>query len=301
MVTVSFVIGANASGKTYFINKHFADKDVDIHNIYDYQQKAYDEAGLAAEISRSAQFRCLLKAQEMHLDAIIESVNVGRDVVVEQTFFKAKRRISYIDKICEVSDARIEIYVMCPSDERWQMNIDERELKRSLETLKKDQDEIEFPNPAEGFDAIYKVIDDDIELHMEPPNEEIVIRARKDLSEEKEKVRSEDEEKAKRKELLESMNTRPFWHYCEVCGKKEFITDEDAFNSGWDYPPRTGHFRMLGPRTCGKCMLKDTLYYKVNTEKKVPLPVVVEELLTPEERITWQRIKKEPESLLEET
>ena len=47
-------------------------------------------------------------------------------------------------------------------------------------------------------------------------------------------------------------------------------------------------------------MLKDTLYWRVNTEKKVPIPVVVDGMLTIEERITWRRIKAEPESLLEE-
>jgi hypothetical protein len=42
------------------------------------------------------------------------------------------------------------------------------------------------------------------------------------------------------------------------------------------------------------------LYWRVNTEKKIPIPVVVDGMLTTEERITWRRIKAEPESLLEE-
>lgn len=96
------------------------------------------------------------------------------------------------------------------------------------------------------------------------------------------------------------MNSRPFWHYCEVCGKKEFITAKEAFNKGWDYPPDMGHFGFLGPRTCGDCLLKDTLYWRVNTEKKIPIPVVVDSMLTLEEKITWRRIKAEPESLIEE-
>ena len=55
---------------------------------------------------------------------------------------------------------------------------------------------------------------------------------------------------------------------------------------------------LLGPRTCGNCSLKDTLFWKVNTE--LPLPIVINEQLTLEEKIIWQRIKAEPESLLEE-
>ena len=188
---------------------------------------------------------------------------------------------------------------MCPSDERWQKNIDERELDRSLENLKKDQNEIEFPNPAEGFDAIYRVTDGDITLQMDPPDEEIVIRSRKELAVEKEEVQVEDEENRKRKELRKSMNTRPFWHYCEVCGKKEFITAKEAFDKGWDYPPNIGHFGMLSPRTCGDCGIQDTLFFKVNDPENGALPIVVESLLTDEEKITWNRIKGEPESLLE--
>ena len=29
-------------------------------------------------------------------------------------------------------------------------------------------------------------------------------------------------------------------HICEVCGKTEILTPEEAFNEGWDYPPRMG-------------------------------------------------------------
>lgn len=32
-------------------------------------------------------------------------------------------------------------------------------------------------------------------------------------------------------------------HICEVCGKTEILTPEEAFNDGWDYPPRMGGFR----------------------------------------------------------
>ncbi len=102
------------------------------------------------------------------------------------------------------------------------------------------------------------------------------------------------------KALLDSMKTRPFWHYCEVCGKKEYLTAQEAFNQGWDYPPNIGEFGLLSPRTCGSCQIQDTLWWRVNNNKKVPLPIVVDSILNDEERITWHRIKTEPESLLEE-
>ena len=118
------------------------------------------------------------------------------------------------------------------------------------------------------------------------------------MKQEAECIHSEDEAKRKRKELIESMNERPFWHYCEVCGKKEFVTAQDAFDNGWDYPPNMGHFGMLSPRTCGNCLMKDTLFWKISQGGGIPF--VIESALTPEELVTWRRIKGEPESLLVE-
>ena len=301
MQKLSFVIGATATGKTYFIDHHFADDKPVVLNIYDYQQKAYDEAGFKDAIPFGAQFRCLKNANDMHLNAIIEALKQGHNVVAEQTFFKAKRRIAYIDEIRKALDVEIDVYVMHPSDERWDENIKMRELRGSLAQFKEQTErDMEFPNPAEGFEKIYEVIDNEILLRMDESHPEIIEKARRELAEEEERICKEDEVANKHNELLESMKTRPFWHYCEVCGKKEYITAQDAFDTGWDYPPQMGHFGLLGPRTCGKCLLKDTLYWRVNTEKKVPIHVVVDGMLTTEERITWRRIKAEPESLLEE-
>lgn len=50
------------------------------------------------------------------------------------------------------------------------------------------------------------------------------------------------------------------------------------------------------PRTCGNCLLKDTLYAKITFGGG--LPIVCEGDLTPEELVTWRRIREEPESLL---
>lgn len=72
MQKVIFVMGAIAAGKTYFINTHYSDKDVDILNVYDYQQRAYDEVGVKDAISSDAQFRCLMNANNMLLADIIE-------------------------------------------------------------------------------------------------------------------------------------------------------------------------------------------------------------------------------------
>ena len=59
---------------------------------------------------------------------------------------------------------------------------------------------------------------------MDPPLWDLVKKAKEELAEESERISSEDKAKQKRRELLESVKTRPFWHYCEVCGKKEYLT-----------------------------------------------------------------------------
>ena len=300
MPKLSIVMGANCTGKTYFINNHFRNCMADILNVYDYQQREYGNAGFGKSIPISAQFDCLMKANNLLLADTIEKLRQGRDVVVEQTFFKAKRRIAFIDAIRETLGAvevKTEIYVICPDDARWAANLREREINRSVESCKKQAaEEIEFPNPSEGFDEIYEVTGEKIRLRMDTPRSEIVDSAKEELTQEAERIQAENEKKRRHKELIESMNTRPFWHYCEVCGRKEFITAEDAFNKGWDYPPQTGVFGLLGPRTCGNCTMADTLYMKINAPGR--LPIVLRDELTPEELITWRRIKSEPESLL---
>lgn len=296
MQMLSFVIGATAAGKTYFIEKNYSSKNVDILNVYDYQQRAYNEAGFGNSAPWGATFACLKKANDLLLEDIIEKLRSGRDVVVEHTLFKAKRRISYIEEIRKAADVFIEFFVICPSDTRWEHNLNERRLLGGLQSYKDIAADIEFPNPAEGIDKIYEVVDDKIALRMDQPRPEIIDEAHKELAEETERIKRDEERKKKRAELLESMNHRPFWHYCEVCGKKEFITAEEAFDAGWDYPPNMGHFGLLGPRKCGDCSLEDTLFWKVNTSGG--LPIVMENRLSPDELITWRRIKAEPESLL---
>ncbi|MST88846.1 ATP-binding protein [Sharpea azabuensis] len=298
-ITVTLVIGATASGKTTFIQNHFSNKrNTVILNVYDYQQAAYKEAGFGKHIPFGQEFKCLYKANENLLLDIIDTLQNGKNVVVEQTLYKAKRRIGYIDVIRNTfKNIKIEVYVMCPSDSVWETYVTERRLAHSFQQLKTEAEQIEFPNPIEGFDSIYEVVDDVIKLRMDEPKPEIVEPARKEILEDAEELRKENEKIKAKADLLESMNSRPFWHYCEVCGTKLYCTAQEAFDAGWDYPPQIGTFGLLGPRTCGKCSITDTLWWKVQQQG---LPIVIEKDLTAEELKTWRRIKKEPESLLEE-
>lgn len=295
--TVKFVIGAAASGKTTFIKNHFSeDKNTIILNVYDYQQATYKKMEEFGYISFMEEIECLKNANEAILVDIIEALKEKKNVVVEHTLYKTKRRIAYIDAIRKaIKNINIEVYVMCPTDSVWEKYINKRKL--NVSKIKAQKNEIEFPNPVEGFNKIYQVIDGDIRLRMDTPNYEIVKNAYKDLEEEAQKLKKDKEKREQRLALIESMNTRPFWHYCEVCGTKVFCTAQEAFDAGWNYPPQIGHFKLLGPHNCGKCSIMDTLFLKVQKQK---FPIVIEKTLTEEELKTLNRIKNEPESLLEE-
>ena len=85
---------------------------------------------------------------------------------------------------------------------------------------------------------------------------------------------------------------RKLIHICEVCGKTELLTPEEAFNEGWDYPPRMGGFGIVGPRTCGNCPINLTVWWALVSEKKS-----VSEL-SQQQRETIKRIQGEPESII---
>ena len=107
-----------------------------------------------------------------------------------------------------------------------------------------------------------------------------------------------NERREQEKQLIESMNTRPFWHYCEVCGKKEFISAEQAFNDGWDYPPHIGTFGVLSSRTCGDCPMTGTLWFRMIQKKEYG--IFSTSNFTPKEIRLLNRVKGEPASLLQE-
>lgn len=83
-------------------------------------------------------------------------------------------------------------------------------------------------------------------------------------------------------------------HICEVCGKTEVLTPEDAFNAGWDYPPKLGAFGIVSPRTCPDCTIEKTLWWKLACEKIDPKD------LSEKDKETLNRIINEPKSILVE-
>lgn len=91
MRNLIMVIGGTVTGKTTFIKRRYENHEgVSCLNVWDYQDRAYREAGYLESIPFGASFRCLMKANSELLQDVIEKLKDG-DVVIEQTFFKAKR------------------------------------------------------------------------------------------------------------------------------------------------------------------------------------------------------------------
>lgn len=59
------------------------------------------------------------------------------------------------------------------------------------------------------------------------------------------------------------------WYECEVCGKMEYLTEEEAYNKGWDYPPFMGEWGVVSPRTCGDCPVTETAWLALVTHQKL--------------------------------
>jgi len=293
---VIFVIGANCTGKSRFIERNFMGSGYTVLNVCDYQDRVEEDK----ELRDLPLFEKLLQANEMLKADIVGLVRRGQDAVVEQTFFRALRRIDFVDSIREASeDVPVEVYVMTPSEEQLWLNCVRRaegsggDPKPMYDRIRSEISEIfEFPNPAEGFSRIYAVSGDEAAERREAPDWTIVEKARAELREEAEE-RAEKQAAAERHmRLIEETKRIRFWHYCEVCGKKELLTADEAFEQGWDYPPGIYSFRLLTPRKCGDCPITETLSIKLITGQKKLSE------LTDSERETLKRIQNEPESLI---
>lgn len=88
-------------------------------------------------------------------------------------------------------------------------------------------------------------------------------------------------------------NTKKLIHICEVCGKTEVLTPEEAFELGWDYPPYLSPFGVVSPRTCADCSIDRTLYWALQTGKIKNL-----EDLSEKQKETLNRIQNEPQSIM---
>ncbi len=69
------------------------------------------------------------------------------------------------------------------------------------------------------------------------------------------------------------------------------MTPEDAYKSGWDYPPFMGGYGVVSPRTCPNCPLVKTVWAALTIDKKSYAE------LTDEQKETIERIQGEPDNM----
>jgi hypothetical protein len=82
-----------------------------------------------------------------------------------------------------------------------------------------------------------------------------------------------------------------FHHICEVCGRDEILTPEQAYKAGWDYPPKMGKFGIVSPRLCPKCLMVKSVWWAVAMDGYTA------DMLTDHQRAAIARMLAEPESL----
>ena len=80
-------------------------------------------------------------------------------------------------------------------------------------------------------------------------------------------------------------------HICEVCGIEEILDSEDAYQQGWDYPPKMGVFGIISPRTCPKCPTQETVWWALAMQHEAP------DQLTDQQRAAAERMAAEPASI----
>jgi hypothetical protein len=72
--------------------------------------------------------------------------------------------------------------------------------------------------------------------------------------------------------LLHPNTTDEREYLCEVCGKRETLTEDVAYTTGWDYPPFIGLWGVVSPRTCPDCGIEGTAYWHVLREGTENIP-----------------------------
>lgn len=272
MAKLIIVMGTAASGKSHFIEEKFALMDYKHISIGQIQRELKTDEEVDA-MAFHEYFDYLAECNEKAKEDMVEALLVGENVILEHTLYKAKRRIVYVEAARQVTTEPIDIYVMMPSRDRLRENLKlyKPGAEASLDRFLDEMSQIEYPNPAEGFDKIYSVTDGEIRESIVSEDVVLVDRAKEELAKEAEEVKQRQEKReelSERQKLIKELAYKPFWHICEACGKREFMTAEAAYIKGWDYPPKMGKFGVIGPRTCGDCGIEKTVWWNITKSAK---------------------------------
>ena len=288
IMRIHIVMGAGGTGKRDFSLKQFPNaKIVSYGDIQRVIKRNNDNQFL----SFVEYMNILQQAHEKTIEETIACIKNGEEVVMEHTLFKRHRREEILTRLREVTDEPIDIYLTMPTDEQIQKNIESNPNYKdsSVEKIKSEMRKIEVPSGDEGFIKVYIVTEKGIEDWTDKPVEKKVITSSTKVTLEETNIPKEMSQK-----LI--FGKTPFKHICEVCGKTEVLTSKEAFDAGWDYPGVDGiykceYFKVLAPRTCGKCGMTETAWWSliVNGKKL--------EELSEMQKLAVERIMQEPDNL----
>lgn len=295
-MALNIFIGVSGSGKTYFIRENFPTWAY--FSVGDYQKKILAAMGNPKSIEFHKYMEVLTKANEQIMEDVVDALKEGKDVALEHTLYKRKRRLPYLEAFKSVADVPIIIYVLMPSEEQFRRNLKSSEDHdvSDFQGLWSEMDAIEFPNIAEGYSKIFLVRDGDVREMHTVADMTLIEQAKQELADETVKEMEKKKNAEEHRQLIQGLNEKGFWHYCECCGQTKFMTPQEAFDQGWDYPPKMGVYGVISPRTCGKCSITDTVWWKLNMNKEQK--VALEDLSDKEKKVI-NRIIFEPYSLLE--
>ena len=143
-MSVIFVMGPSCAGKSTFIANRYPNlRKID---LYDYQSYLFERKFYTIDD--------ILKSYEDCKRDVVEAVKNNEDIVLEHTMLKAIRRKEYIDAIREVSDTKIGIVVIYPSDEKILEHAEKRGIKMSQKELDDYRELYEEPKVTEGYSKI---------------------------------------------------------------------------------------------------------------------------------------------------
>lgn len=296
-MALNIFMGVSGSGRTHFIKENFPTWTH--FSVGDYQKKILTDMGNPKSIEFHKHMEVLIKANEQIMEDVVEDLKEGKDVALEHTLYKRKRRIPYLEAFKSVTDVPVNIYVLMPSEEQFRRNLESSE-KHDISDFKglwREMNAIEFPNIAEGYSKIFLVLDGDVREMHTVADMSLIEQAKQELADETVKEMEKKKKAEEHRQFLQGLNESGFWHYCECCGQKKFMTPQEAFDEGWDYPPKMGVYAVISPRTCGKCSITDTVWWKLNMNKEQKILL---EDLSDREKTVINRIIFEPYSLLKE-
>ena len=151
---VKIVMGPSCAGKSTYIKEHFPNSTV--VDLYECQEK-YQVMNYTNVI-------------QSYIDAkeeLVQAIKEGKDVVLEHTLLKSKRRPMYINAIKEVTDEPIVIYVLLPTAEQLDLNMYDRlGYHPGIDECRKILDFIDIPTTEEGFSDVVLVRYADCSTHI---------------------------------------------------------------------------------------------------------------------------------------